>query len=448
MLFQPGEAVVDLRDGGHDGLHRLRIGRRTSRFPVFHQDSNVHRSNKRNGADSMGRGQNYLYRRMLLPLMLFLEHRYSRVMVFVDYMNIRECIQHGGKDPELDLLRLTRILVGNRELMGAYVFDASKKYSTENDTMIREHDRLRMDGFRVISRESMEKMSDGRLVQKEVDVSLACEMLEHALMNHFDVAIVVSGDRDFVPAMQKVQAAGKRVEVASFKGSVNKECIKTADVYRQLDDIPFLMMRPAIDEGGDYIERRLGKVRGVRRVRVREAEEGRRALQGAGVRDQQGPGRKQPGRIHRREQHDLPQKRIRGRRQAGGDLALLSQQERQRDKVRQASGAGHPSHADADERRPPQVHRGLPVGEEQVGIRRGVQGAVHRRGVREDKGRGPEREPPDRRGPGKQDTRPRDPAGAEEVRPRVHALRGAGRDNSVLGSGETGRAPLVQDDVP
>ena len=108
-----------------------------------------------------------------------------------------------------------------------------------------------MDGFRVISRESMEKTSDGRLVQKEVDVSLACEMLEHALLNHFDVAIVVSGDRDFVPAMQKVQAAGKRVEVASFKGSVNKECIKTADVYKELDDIPFLMMRPAIDEGGD-----------------------------------------------------------------------------------------------------------------------------------------------------------------------------------------------------
>ncbi len=187
--------------------------------------------------------------------MLFLEHRYSRVMVFVDYMNIRECIQHGGKDPELDLLRLTRILVGNRELMGAYVFDASKKYSSENDVMIREHDRLRMDGFRVISRETMEKMADGRLVQKEVDVSLACEMLEHALMNHFDVAIVVSGDRDFVPAMQKVQAAGKRVEVASFKGSVNKECIKTADVYRQLDDIPFLMMRPAFDEGGDNVER-------------------------------------------------------------------------------------------------------------------------------------------------------------------------------------------------
>ncbi len=184
---------------------------------------------------------------------LFAEHSYSRVMVFVDYMNIRECIPHTGKEPTLDLLRLTRILVGGRDLIGAYVFDASKKYSTENDIMIREHDKLRMDGFRVISRESMEKTSDGRLVQKEVDVSLACEMLEHALLNHFDVAIVVSGDRDFVPAMQKVQAAGKRVEVASFKGSVNKECIKTADVYKQLDDIPFLMMRPAFDEGGDYV---------------------------------------------------------------------------------------------------------------------------------------------------------------------------------------------------
>ena len=84
-----------------------------------------------------------------------------------------------------------------------------------------------------------------------MDVSLACEMLEHALMNHFDVAIVVSGDRDFVPAIQKVQAAGKRVEVASFSNEMNSECKRAADVYYMLDDLPIMLMKSPIDLGGE-----------------------------------------------------------------------------------------------------------------------------------------------------------------------------------------------------
>ena len=94
---------------------------------------------------------------------------------------------------------------------------------------------------------------DGKVVQKEVDVSLACEMLEHALLNHFDVAIVISGDRDFVPAMQKVQAAGKRVEVAAFEDVYNEECKRVADIYYLLDDIPFLILSNPSDAGeGPY----------------------------------------------------------------------------------------------------------------------------------------------------------------------------------------------------
>ncbi len=37
---------------------------------------------------------------------------------------------------------------------------------------------------------------DRKIKQKEVDISLACEMLEYVLMNHFDVAIVIS-DKNF-----------------------------------------------------------------------------------------------------------------------------------------------------------------------------------------------------------------------------------------------------------
>jgi len=180
---------------------------------------------------------------------LFSERSYSRVMVFIDYRNITESTKSLGKDVRLDLYRLTDILVGSRNLMGAYVFDARKRFVDKDDETIRVHDRLREQGFRVIARESI-VLRDGEAVQKEVDVSLACEMLEHALMDHFDVAIVVSGDRDFVPVMQKVQSAGKRVEVAAFDDVYSDECKKTADVYYVLNKMPIMSLSsPNYDTG-------------------------------------------------------------------------------------------------------------------------------------------------------------------------------------------------------
>lgn len=181
---------------------------------------------------------------------LFAEHSYSRVMVFIDYQNIRRSLADLDGYTRLDLYRLTELLVGSRDLVGAYVFDGKRQYTGRNDPVVQQQNRLRDQGFRVIVRDSVVLVEEtGKEVQKEVDVSLACEMLEHALLNHFDVAIVVSGDRDFIPAMQKVQAAGKRVEVAALNEAFNEECKRTADVYYLLDDLPFMSMSTLVREG-------------------------------------------------------------------------------------------------------------------------------------------------------------------------------------------------------
>ncbi|WP_424946518.1 NYN domain-containing protein [Candidatus Spongiihabitans sp.] len=51
--------------------------------------------------------------------------------------------------------------------------------------------------------------------EKKTDVNIACEMLSDAYENRFDVAFLVSGDSDLVPAVEKVIAIGKIVIVAS-----------------------------------------------------------------------------------------------------------------------------------------------------------------------------------------------------------------------------------------
>ena len=56
---------------------------------------------------------------------------------------------------------------------------------------------------------------------KGEDILLACDMVKGAYLDHFDVAVLISGDGDFTPAVQQVLDAGKQVIVVSFKNSLS-----------------------------------------------------------------------------------------------------------------------------------------------------------------------------------------------------------------------------------
>jgi len=167
--------------------------------------------------------------------------RDDKVMMFIDIRNILESAQTltGPNSPVgLDLYLMARTLAGSRELVAAYVFDSRMPFGAD-DTSQRLHDRLSYLGFRVIAREAYDLV---RKEQKEVDVAMACEMVVHALRDHYDTAIVVSGDRDFIPAIQQVQMAGKRVEVAAFRNAVGSAMMKAGDAFYELDGMPVLSM--------------------------------------------------------------------------------------------------------------------------------------------------------------------------------------------------------------
>ena len=72
------------------------------------------------------------------------------------------------------------------------------------------------------------------VVEKGVDVMLATDLVVHAYKNHFDTAIVVSGDADFYPALQAVKDVGKHVEVAAFESNISGESSKISDVHIRL----------------------------------------------------------------------------------------------------------------------------------------------------------------------------------------------------------------------
>lgn len=48
---------------------------------------------------------------------------------------------------------------------------------------------------------------------KQVDISLCVEMLSHAHRRHYEIAILVAGDEDYIPLVHAVQREGARVHL-------------------------------------------------------------------------------------------------------------------------------------------------------------------------------------------------------------------------------------------
>lgn len=59
--------------------------------------------------------------------------------------------------------------------------------------------------------------------EKCVDINIAVEMLHYATVpNAYDVAILLTGDKDFIPAMQRTRQKGKRVGLVSMRSGCNR----------------------------------------------------------------------------------------------------------------------------------------------------------------------------------------------------------------------------------
>ncbi len=93
------------------------------------------------------------------------------------------------------------------------------------------HQSLQYRGFRVVAKPLM------RGKEKGVDIALATHLLAMGFKNAYDVAIVVSGDKDYVEAIEEVRSLGKRVEGAAFRASAAPEIRRSVDQFTFLDDI-------------------------------------------------------------------------------------------------------------------------------------------------------------------------------------------------------------------
>jgi uncharacterized LabA/DUF88 family protein len=72
-------------------------------------------------------------------------------------------------------------------------------------------------------------------------------MLRHAFMDNYDVAVLASGDGDYVPLTDAVKSHGKRVEVVAFGTGLSPEIPRVPDQYLDPTEHFIGRWRAAID---------------------------------------------------------------------------------------------------------------------------------------------------------------------------------------------------------
>ncbi len=152
----------------------------------------------------------------------------KNVAVFVDVANIFYAAKAAGVD--IDYVTLLKAASAGRDLVRAYAYTG---LDPENENQRNFHDFLRRHGYKVVSKD-IRKYGDGK-VKANLDIELVVDMMKTA--RNLDIAIVVSGDGDFAPAIRAVQEMGVRVEVISFRGNTSSDLIEVADQFTDITQL-------------------------------------------------------------------------------------------------------------------------------------------------------------------------------------------------------------------
>lgn len=155
----------------------------------------------------------------------------ERVMVFIDGSNLYHVLSQGCGRHDLQFDKFSYKLANGRSLQRTYYYNIRQESET-NPTVGTEQQKFLdslYDTPYVEVRLGIWKQRGDVMVEKGVDVMLATDLVVHAYRDHYDTAIVVSGDADFYPALQAVKDVGKHIEVAAFDMNMSSESARVAD---------------------------------------------------------------------------------------------------------------------------------------------------------------------------------------------------------------------------
>lgn len=177
----------------------------------------------------------------------------KKVVLFIDgsnfYYGLKSVYGNDKSLSNFNFLKLGEILSGDkRDLLRIFYYNAPLDYDSNPKAYSKQQrffekvkgtDKVKL----ILARLQKRKIKDSQrfyYVVKGDDIHIAVDMVKGAYENTFDTAILVSGDGDFVPAVEIVQEKGKSVENAYFRPSLSwhlkQECDKSIELNKGILD--------------------------------------------------------------------------------------------------------------------------------------------------------------------------------------------------------------------
>jgi uncharacterized LabA/DUF88 family protein len=173
----------------------------------------------------------------------------ERVAVFVDGANLYHSIKNYYRGV-LDYDRLLAAAVGGRKLLRATFYIVEKQETDEGSASARSFVyNLNKFGYKVRSKplvihETLTAEGERTVSHKgDWDIGIVVDMMR--LADHADTYVLVSGDGDYVEAVEYLQSErGIRVEVISAAQCTSQALLDVCDLHTDLADIPNLFRQP------------------------------------------------------------------------------------------------------------------------------------------------------------------------------------------------------------
>lgn len=166
---------------------------------------------------------------------------YRQFMIFIDGGYLRSKIKEKFGHDKIDFSGLPWILADkakwgtiHMEFSRIYYYDAIVDYKED-----KEKHEAQESYFENIRKINNYEVKLGRLIktskengyrQKGVDVLLAVDMISKAHLNHYDIALLLAGDDDYLDMVKSIKDfTGKRVYGAYFESNASKKLIESFD---------------------------------------------------------------------------------------------------------------------------------------------------------------------------------------------------------------------------
>ncbi|MFA7708798.1 MAG: NYN domain-containing protein [archaeon] len=161
----------------------------------------------------------------------------KRVMIFIDGSNFYYSLRCSFSNTKIYFEKFCNFLSENDDLIKIKYYNSPLNIK-DNEDEYKKQQRF----FAYLSEVPLidiyfgrlEKRPDGKKAEKGVDVKLAVDLVVNAYKDNYDIAILVSNDADFIPAIQEAKELGKQVINVSFPKTksyhLNKVCSKTIKV--------------------------------------------------------------------------------------------------------------------------------------------------------------------------------------------------------------------------